>query len=190
MELNVDGKVTVRGGHDNPGYIAVMSQSIVMTNTSAAITYKIAQSVLVVIHDTSQRVLLIERAQQPDFWQSVTGSKDSVDENWRQVALREVFEETGILVGAGAIADSALQDWHIENEYEIYPLWRHRYAPGVTRNTEHVFGLQVPVQTPVLLSPREHVQYCWLPYKDAADKCFSPSNAEAILQLPHFFVAS
>jgi dihydroneopterin triphosphate diphosphatase len=145
--------------------------------------YKIPQSVLVVIHDTSQNVLLIERAAQSGFWQSVTGSKDAVDEPWCETAAREVLEETGIKVGQN---NSTLQDWHIENIYEIYPIWRHRYAPGVTHNTEHVFGLQVPVGTPVVLSPREHVAYRWLPLQQAADLCFSPSNAEAILQLPRF----
>ena len=34
------------------------------------------------------------------------------------------------------------------------------------------------------LSPREHTDYRWLPYAEAADLCFSPSNAEAVLQLP------
>jgi dATP pyrophosphohydrolase len=72
----------------------------------------------------------------------------------------------------------------LQNLYEIYPVWRHRYAPGVTHNTEHVFGLQVPAGTPVRLSPREHTAHQWLPWREAADRCFSPSNAEAILQLP------
>ena len=78
----------------------------------------------------------------------------------------------------------ALHDWDLRNVYEIYPVWRHRYAPGVTHNTEHVFGLTVPAGTPVQLAPREHLAHVWLPWREAADRCFSPSNAEAILQLP------
>jgi dATP pyrophosphohydrolase len=148
--------------------------------------FKIPQSVLVVIHDPARRVLLIERAAQPGFWQSVTGSKDSLEEDWAVTAAREVAEETGIVVGSASVPVDRLRDWGIRNVYEIYPIWRHRYAPGVTRNTEHVFGLQVPEHTPVVLSPREHVQYRWLPWREAADLCFSPSNAEAILQLPRF----
>jgi dATP pyrophosphohydrolase len=148
--------------------------------------FKIPQSVLVVIHDPARRVLLIERAAQPGFWQSVTGSKDSLDEDWAVTAAREVAEETGIVTGSASVPADRLRDWGIRNVYEIYPIWRHRYAPGVTRNTEHVFGLQVPEDTPVVLSPREHVQYRWLPWREAADLCFSPSNAEAILQLPRF----
>jgi dihydroneopterin triphosphate diphosphatase len=141
---------------------------------------KIPESVLVVIYSAALEVLLIERADKPGFWQSVTGSKDALDEPNAATAEREVFEETGIRV----CDSSALQDWNLQNRYEIYPVWRHRYAPGVTHNTEHVFGLQVPRDVPITLAPREHLRYEWLPYQAAADKCFSPSNAEAILHLP------
>jgi dATP pyrophosphohydrolase len=150
---------------------------------SNASSHKIPQSVLVVIHTPALDVLLIERAKQPGFWQSVTGSKDTEDEDWRTTAIREVHEETGILVGSEGIPETALTDWAIENIYEIYPVWRHRYAPGVTHNLERVFGLCVPAGTPVTLAPREHTAYAWLPLREAADRCFSPSNAEAILQL-------
>jgi len=140
---------------------------------------KIPRSVLVVIHTPALEVLLIERADRPGFWQSVTGSLDAEDEPLLQTAWREVEEETGITGGQ-------MRDWALANVYEIYPHWRHRYAPGVTHNTEHVFGLTVPAGTPVRLAPREHLQYRWLPWREAADLCFSASNAEAILQLPRF----
>jgi len=153
---------------------------------SLSVAPKIPQSVLVVIHTPELDVLLIERARQPGFWQSVTGSKDHVDESWAATAEREVAEETGIALGTPGIPASALKDWGLENIYEIYPIWRHRYAPGVTHNTEHVFGLTVPRGTPVTLAPREHTRFMWLPWDEAADRCFSPSNAEAILQLPRF----
>ncbi len=145
---------------------------------------KIPESVLVVIHTADLQVLLIERADRPGFWQSVTGSKDAIDEPLVETAVREVFEETGIRIGGERVPRARLQDWQLSNVYEIYPVWRHRYAPGVTHNTEHVFGLQVPRDIDVILSPREHLQYRWLPWREAADLCFSPSNAEAILQLP------
>ncbi|MES2831254.1 MAG: dihydroneopterin triphosphate diphosphatase [Pseudomonadota bacterium] len=145
---------------------------------------KIPESVLVVIHTADLRVLLLERADRPGFWQSVTGSKDTPTETLAVTAAREVAEETGILVGT-TVPFEALQDWQLVNVYEIYPIWRARYAPGVTRNTEHVFSLQVPAGISVTLAAREHLQYCWLPYEEAADRCFSASNAEAILQLPH-----
>lgn len=146
--------------------------------------YKIPESVLVVIHSADLQVLLIERADKPGFWQSVTGSKDAIDEPLAETAMREVFEETGIRIGSAAVPADNLRDWQLSNVYEIYPVWRHRYAPGVTRNTEHVFGLCVPRDIPVTLAPREHLQYQWMPWREAADRCFSPSNAEAILQLP------
>jgi dATP pyrophosphohydrolase len=143
--------------------------------------FKIPRSVLVVIHTPALDVLLINRADAPDFWQSVTGAKDREEESFEETAVREVREETGIDCAAGR-----LRDWGLENVYDIYPRWLHRYAPGVTRNTEHVFGLTVPEGTPVTLNPREHTAYRWLPWRQAADTCFSPSNAEAILMLPEF----
>ena len=147
---------------------------------------KIPESVLVVIHTASLDVLMIERADKPGFWQSVTGSKDSLDEPPAETAVREVAEETGILVGSPDVPPDHLRDWGLRNVYEIYPVWRHRYAPGVTHNTEHVFGLRVPAGIPVTLNPREHLRFEWLPWQEAAHRCFSPSNAEAILQLPRF----
>jgi dATP pyrophosphohydrolase len=148
--------------------------------------YKIPESVLVVIHSADREVLLIERADQPGCWQSVTGSKDALDEAPAQTARREVAEETGIAVGSPHVPLSNLRDWNLRNVYEIFPVWLHRYAPGVTHNTEHVFGLQVPRDIPITLAPREHTHHLWLPWREAADRCFSFSNAEAILQLPRF----
>ena len=124
---------------------------------------------------------MIERADRVGFWQSVTGSLDRSDEDLAQAATREVFEETGIAVDQ--LPADALRNLHHQIEYEIYPEWRFRYAPGVTRNTEHWFALQVPENTSIQLSPREHVAYEWLPFEEAALKCFSPSNGEAILKL-------
>ena len=142
---------------------------------------KIPISVLVVIYKPNGDVLLIERADRADFWQSVTGSLDAPDEDLALAASREVFEETGISVNK--LPAGALQNMHHQIEYEIYPEWRFRYASGVTKNIEHWFSLQVPEQTSIQLAPREHVAYQWLPFKEAAKKCFSPSNGEAILKL-------
>ena len=142
---------------------------------------KIPISVLVVIYKSNGEVLLIERADKANFWQSVTGSIDALDEDLQVAAAREVLEETGIDIQT--LHASSLQDMHHQIEYEIYPQWRLRYAPGVTRNTEHWFALQVPESTQVQLAPREHIAYQWLPFAEAAKKCFSPSNSAAILQL-------
>ncbi|MGJ7508571.1 dihydroneopterin triphosphate diphosphatase [Variovorax sp. GT1P44] len=148
--------------------------------------WKIPESVLVVIHTPALDVLLIQRADADDFWQSVTGSKDAVDEPLTLTASREVAEETGILCGEGSDLAPHLVDWQLQNIYEIYPRWRARYAPGVTHNTEHLFALRLPERVAPTLDPREHTAWRWLPYRDAADACFSPSNAEAILLLPQF----
>ncbi|MEY3612134.1 MAG: Dihydroneopterin triphosphate pyrophosphatase [Pseudomonadota bacterium] len=145
-------------------------------------TFKIPESVLVVIYTPVQDVLLIRRADW-GTWQSVTGSKDHIEESWLETAIREVHEETGI---DALLPCCHLQDWCLENVYDIYPAWRWRYAPGVSRNTERVFGLCVPQRMPVVLSPREHTEAQWLPWQAAAEQCFSPSNAEAILMLPRF----
>jgi len=142
---------------------------------------KIPISVLVVIYKSNGDVLLIERADREGFWQSVTGSLDALDEDLTLAATREVFEETGIAVHQ--LSKDALRNMHHQIEYEIYPEWRFRYGPGVTRNVEHWFALQVSEDTEVKLAPREHVAYEWLPYEEAAKKCFSPSNGEAILKV-------
>jgi dATP pyrophosphohydrolase len=148
--------------------------------------HKIPESVLVVIHSADLEVLLIERADRPGFWQSVTGSLDALDEPLLDTAKRELFEETGIVADGDRIK---LVDWHLSNVYEIYATWRHRYAPGVTHNTEHVFSVCVPRDIAITLAPREHLRYTWLPLLEAADRCFSSSNAEAILQLPRHYPA-
>ena len=145
--------------------------------------FKIPESVLVVVHTAAFEVLLLERADRPGSWQSVTGSKDRADEPLLETCHREVLEETGIAIGSPEVPADALHDAGRANVYDIYPEWRHRYAPGVTRNTEHVFGLRVPREVPVRLSPREHLRFEWLPLDAAAARCFSPSNAEAIRRL-------
>lgn len=139
--------------------------------------HKIPVSVLVVIHSTDGQVLLMERADAPGYWQSVTGSQDP-GETLVETAVREVREETGLDAAA-----FELTSWDVETRYEIYERWRHRYAPGVTHNTEHVFGLKLPAPLPVTLSQHEHLNYVWLPWEEAAERCFSPSNAAAIRQL-------
>lgn len=139
--------------------------------------YKIPVSVLVIIHTRDRQVLLLERADHAGYWQSVTGSLNQ-GETPSQAASREVREETGL-----DASRYELTDWHIRNDYEIYEEWRWRYAPQVTHNTEHVFGLLMPEPVPVLLAPREHLRFDWLPWQLAAGKVFSPSNAEAIRRL-------
>ncbi len=140
-------------------------------------TFKTPVSVLVVIHNPASEVLLLERTSHPGYWQSVTGSQEA-GEALVETAVREVFEETGLDAGA-----RRLLDWRLSNRFEIFPEWRHRYAPGVMHNTEHVFSLPVPSGAAVRIAPAEHLGYRWLPWPDAAAACFSWSNRDAILML-------
>ncbi|MEO8333218.1 MAG: dihydroneopterin triphosphate diphosphatase [Gallionella sp.] len=154
--------------------------------------YKQPVSVLVVIYaadhsvepekssqfNTDLKVLLLERADHPGYWQSVTGSREQ-DETLAETAVREVREETGL-----DATRYPLSDWQIQNVYEIYPHWRFRYPPDITHNTEHVFSLELPRIVPIQLASREHLNFQWLPWQDAAEAVFSPSNRAAILQLP------
>ncbi len=139
--------------------------------------YKRPVSVLVVIHTAALDVLLLERAAHPGYWQSVTGSQEG-DESAIDTARREVLEETGL-----DVAQFRLSDWQHQVVYEIFPEWRHRYAPGVTQNTEHLFSLELPDRRPVTLAPLEHRDHVWLPWREAAVKVFSWSNRDAILAL-------
>jgi len=140
---------------------------------------KVPVSTLVLVHTPDLRVLLLERADFPGYWQSVTGSREN-DESLAETATRELQEETGI----DAAAYGGVADWQLSNVYEIYPRWRHRYPAGTTHNTEHVFALAVPHPVEVHLNPREHLSHLWLPWQEAAPKCFSWSNRAAIEALP------
>lgn len=141
-------------------------------------SHKIPISVLVVIHTAALEVLLLERAQRPGYWQSVTGSLGTPDEPLEHAAQRELFEETGLAADQGR-----LRRWNLINTFEIYGHWRHRFAPGTTHNTEHVFSFAIPERLPVRLAPEEHRASLWLPWRAAAQKCFSWSNRDAILLL-------
>jgi dATP pyrophosphohydrolase len=139
---------------------------------------KLPLSVLVVVHTFEREVLLLERAARAGFWQSVTGSLDRLDEPLETAAAREVLEETGIDARGGR-----LQRWNVVYTFEIYQHWRHRFAPGVVSNTEHVFALALPGRVPVRMAPEEHVAFAWLPWREAAARCFSWSNRDAIVML-------
>ena len=139
--------------------------------------YKQPVSVLVLIHTVDLQVLLLERADKKGFWQSVTGSLEEGEQPC-DAAIREVHEETGLVA-----TDYNFTDWRLSNTYEIYPHWRHRYAPGVTQNIEHVFGLELPAPLPVQLAADEHLRYEWVDWREAAIKVFSWTNVLALREL-------
>ncbi len=140
--------------------------------------YKLPVSVLVLVHTADREVLLLERALRPGYWQSVTGSLDALDEPLQHAAARELHEETGIDAAAGR-----LTRWNVVYTFEIYPQWRHRFAPGVIHNVEHVFALELAARAPVTVAPQEHLAFAWLRWREAAAKCFSWSNRDAIVML-------
>ena len=130
------------------------------------------------IHTADLEILLLERASRPGYWQSVTGSLDWEQEPLEAAAAREVREETGINAATGR-----LTRWNVVNTFEIYVQWRHRFAPGVLYNREHVFGLRLPARQAIVLSPDEHQAFAWLAWPEAAARCFSWSNRDAIRML-------
>jgi dATP pyrophosphohydrolase len=144
----------------------------------ANVSFKIPESVLVVIYTPELQTLLLERADHPGFWQSVTGSLADPQEPLTAACAREVEEETGWRAPA-----IDFRNWDIEHTYAIFPQWRHRYAPGVTHNREHVFGLCVAQPYVARLAPREHTRSRWLGWREAGDACFSWTNAQAIRSL-------
>ncbi len=143
--------------------------------------YKIPVSVLVIIFTRYYDVLLLERADRPGFWQSVTGSKDSYQENLLDTAKREVEEETGLLV-----TNEQLFNWHRSFEFEIFQHWRARYEPGVVNNTEHVFSVMLDHKIDIKISRNEHLAFRWCNRLDAANMVFSWTNATALRELPEY----
>ena len=139
---------------------------------------KLPVSVLVVVHTAAREVLLLERALRAGWWQSVTGSLDFADEPLEHAAAREVREETGIDAARGRLARL-----HVVYTFEIYAQWRHRFAPGVVHNVEHAFALELPARPSVSVAAAEHLGFQWLPWREAAAKCFSWSNRDAIVML-------
>ena len=142
-------------------------------------SYKLPVSTLVLVHTPELLVLMLERADFPGFWQSITGSQEE-GESLAETATRELREETGIQ----ASTFGGVIDLHHSVDFDIFPRWRHRYPPGTMQNTEHWFSLPLPHPVPVRLAPGEHLSYLWLPWQEAAPKCFSWSNRQAIEELP------
>ncbi|MCW8091479.1 dihydroneopterin triphosphate diphosphatase [Alteromonas sp. ASW11-130] len=137
-------------------------------------SFKRPESALVVLYDQHYRVLILQREDDPNFWQSVTGTLEH-NEKPIQTAYREVWEETGLCLSP---SQNAIKDHKLSNQYEIRSRWRYRYPPETKFNTEHVFSAQVDSQAPIVLS--EHLAYKWVTKSEAIAKLWSPSNQDAV----------
>lgn len=138
--------------------------------------YKRPESVLVVVFALNGQVLVLQRADDPDFWQSVTGSLEP-GEAPQRAAARELFEETAINADYN---DVDLIDCRFNDRFSIREQWRYRYPPGTTHNTEHVFLAQLKDSKPIVINPDEHLDSRWLPLSAALDICWSATNRQAI----------
>ncbi len=150
-----------------------------MFSLSETITPRQPFSVLVVIYKQNKDCLLIQRADDASFWQSVTGGIEQ-GETPEITAHRELFEETGIHASALGLT---IRDHQKTNHYTIRESWRHRYYANALINTEHVFSVCVPDDISIQLDPCEHTDYMWLSQQQAAEKAWSPSNRDEILAL-------
>ena len=120
---------------------------------------------------------MLQRVDNPEFWQSVTGSLEA-DEAPIEAAVRELCEETGL-----CLAKEQVHDWQLHYDYDIYPEYWYRYPPGTRRNTEHVFSVNVALDSPIVIAPAEHSAYRWVDANSALAMAYSPSNRNAIEQL-------
>ena len=136
--------------------------------------YKRPESVLVIVYTKTGYVLIMKRVNPDDFWQSVTGSLEW-GEQAAQAAVRELKEETGL-------DGHDIVDCHFSQEFTIYSMWRKRYEPGTTHNTEHVFTLELDDRQSITIDPREHSEYLWLPRDEAIAQASSHTNRHAIVR--------
>lgn len=138
-------------------------------------SYKRPESVLIVVYTDRLDCLVLNRVDPPGFWQSVTGTL-RWGEGHAAAAARELAEETGL-------DPAGLEDAGLRQRFPILPAWRHRFAPGVEENLEHLWYLRLLEACEIRLNAAEHSEYRWLPAAAAAAKVSSWTNRNAIERL-------
>ena len=149
-----------------------MSAPAARDNAPDNARYKRPESVLVVVYTRGVQVLLLRRKHPDNLWQSVTGALDW-GEKPRAAAVRELREETGLPA-------DGLVDCKTSHPFVIYPIWRHRYPPGVVENVEHVFRMEVAAPCDIALDEAEHGEYGWFDYDEALARISSHTNVAAV----------
>ncbi len=142
---------------------------------------KIPISTQIIVFTNQKQILLLQRKDNPNYWQSVTGSLE-INEAPRDCAIRELYEETNL----NAYQYNFFSLGHM-NQYTIYPEWRHRYEDGVNNNTEHLFALQLPKKENIIINKEEHLSYKWLNLEDAIKKVFSWTNRKALIKFKKLY---
>ncbi|MFM1865859.1 MAG: hypothetical protein RIQ57_469 [Pseudomonadota bacterium] len=142
---------------------------------------KIPISTQIIVFTNQKQILLLQRKDNPNYWQSVTGSLE-INEAPRDCAIRELYEETNL----NANQYNFFSLGHM-NQYTIYPEWRHRYEDGVNNNTEHLFALQLPKKENIIINKEEHLSYKWLNLEDAINKVFSWTNRKALIKFKKLY---
>lgn len=141
--------------------------------------FKRPESVLVVVYNEDKQILCLQRQDDPEFWQSITGTME-VGEEPLITAIREVAEEIGVDVHNDD-NQYRIVDARVVNQYAIREEWQYRYGPGSTVNTEYVFYLEIAKSEAITLT--EHLAFEWLSLDSALDLLWSPSNVAAVKRL-------
>jgi dATP pyrophosphohydrolase len=142
---------------------------------------KIPVSAQVIIFCSPKQILLLQRKDNPNYWQSITGSIEKSESPWN-CAIREVYEETALDTNKHNLFDLSER-----NQYKIYNEWAHRYEKNINFNIEHIFALHLNKKENIIINPEEHLDYAWFNLPDAIEKVFSWTNRKALIKFKELY---